>query len=234
MRKKYTLIMPMLSLEEDIVPIEYQYDKETGVMNCIRSLKGIDTSLFSDVYFIILKKHNDKFNIVSKIDTELHMDREGQKFNVHYSIAFEHTKSQAETVYNCIKKYNIAGPIFIKDADNMCVCDKIYEGNTVLIYPLENTPVVDPQHKSYINIDEQNFVTNIIEKRVISGMFNCGGYSFADANDFIEAYDSILKYEDKSTHMYISHIIYWLILNKQLKFRPIVANFYDDFSLINK
>jgi hypothetical protein len=96
---------------------------------------------------------------------------------------------------------------------------------------LENTPIVDPQHKSYVSVDDQNFVVNIIEKRVVSNLFNCGGYSFTDASLFKTAYESLLGYEDIANHMYISHIIYWLILNKKIKFRPVEATYYEDFEI---
>ena len=150
---------------------------------------------------------------------------------LHFRIFEYPTSSQAETIYQIIKNYHIEGQIFIKDADSMYVCDKEIKGNAVMVYSLENTPIVDPQHKSYVAIDDQNFVTNIIEKKVVSNLFNCGGYSFASALDFIEAYEHVLEFEDIFSHMYISHIIYWLILNKKLKFRPIEAIGYEDFEI---
>ena len=72
---------------------------------------------------------------------------------------------------------------------------------------------------------------NIIEKRVVSNLFNCGGYSFTDAALFKTAYEALLGYEDIANHMYISHIIYWLILNKKIKFRPVEATYYEDFEI---
>ena len=65
-------------------------------------------------------------------------------------------------------------------------------------------------------------------------MFNCGGYTFNDANDFVNGFEALLEFEDISNHMYISHIIYWLILNKNIKFRPIEAIDYEDFEIKNK
>lgn len=238
MDNNYTLIMPMLGrLDEKQMPLQYQYDKH-GNMNCLNSLFNINTEIFSDVYFIVSEKHDKLFNISNKIEAELepcHFN-----FDYHIEVTSINTHSQAETIYQVLKKMNndITGPIFIKDADNTCLCKNLIKGNSVLVYSLENTPIVDPLHKSYINIDEQNFITNIIEKRVVSGLFNCGGYSFADANDFIEAYEALTVYEnlnaDIPVHMYISHIIYWLILNKNAKFRPIIADWYNDYEINDK
>lgn len=226
----FTLIIPTINTSDkykNSVPIEFRYDNETGEMNCIKALNGIDISNFTKIIFVVLKEHNDKYNIYYKIEAAM-------KFhNIPYivSIISKPTSSQVETVYQIINKYNIKGSIFIKDADNMCVIPTLTQTNSLLIYNIENLPIVDPQHKSYITLDEQNFVTNVIEKRVVSPIFNCGGYGFANVNDFIDAYNALNKYENVNTHLYISHCIYWLILNKNIKFRPIQAIYYEDFEM---
>lgn len=232
--EKYTLIMPMLNPNAEGLPIEFQFDNISGKMNCIRSLESIDVSLFTSVHFIILNRHETKYDISSKIALGMSNSKILNNLSFYFSIVEHPTSSQAETVYNEIIKQKITGPIFIKDADNVCVCKNIIKGNSVLVYPLEATPIVDPQHKSYVSVDDQNFVINIIEKRIVSNLFNCGGYSFNSANDYKTAFEALLNYEDINNHMYISHIIYWLILNKKLKFRPIEATEYEDFDLKNR
>ena len=232
--EQYTLIMPMINTSvkyQNSVPIEFRFDNETGEMNCIKVLKNIDTSKFTKIIFVILKEHNDKYNVYDKIESAMTRFNEHNRIDYNVSVLFKPTSSQVETVYQTINKYHITGNIFIKDADNMCKIPSIIKGNSLLIYNIENLPIVDPQHKSYITLDEQNFVTNIIEKRVVSPIFNCGGYSFERAEDFIDAYNAIKKYENVNEHLYISHCIYWLILNKNLKFRPTQATYYEDFEI---
>jgi len=234
MKEKFSLIVPMLNASkkyEKSIPIEFQYDNRNGRMNCIKSIEGINLSSFKEIYFIIFKHHELMYNISDKILLHQKNNHELQHIKMTFSFVDYPTMSQAQTVYNEIIKRNIEGPIFIKDADNMCIINNELKGNIVLVYQLENTPLVDPQHKSYISVDDQNFVTNIIEKRIISNYFNCGGYGFSDAYDFIEAYETLQMFEDITSHMYISHIIYWLILNKKLKFRPIEAIGYEDFEI---
>ena len=235
MKKKYSLIVPMINTSSKYankLPIEFQYDNNTGKMNCIKSIEGINVELFTDIYFIILSEHEKKYNISQKIMLSV-KNSKLNGINCVFLFLDTPTSSQAETIYTVIKKYNIDGSIFIKDADNMCICNEHILGNYVLVYPLEKTPIVDPQHKSYISVDDQNFVTNIIEKKIVGNLFNCGGYAFNDANDFVNGFEALLEFEDISNHMYISHIIYWLILNKNIKFRPIEAIDYEDFEIKN-
>ena len=217
MEEKFSLIVPMINTSkkyENSVPIEFQYDNKTGKINCIKSIEGLKLSYidtFSRIYFIILSKHEEKYHVSQKIMLSV---KNSMLNGIECVFTFldKPTSSQAETIYTEIKKYDIKGPIFIKDADNMCILNSNLKKNSVLVYPLENTPIVDPQHKSYVAIDDQNFVVNIIEKKVVSNLFNCGGYSFNSALDFIEAYEAVQMFEDITSHMYISHIIYWLIL----------------------
>lgn len=235
MREEYTLIVPMVSVKsKNTVPLEFQYDNKTGQINCIKALEGIDLSMFTKIYFIMLYEHELKYHVAEKITVARKFNKKLLNTEVIFKFLDNPTSSQAETIYNTIVEYNIEGPIFIKDADNTCTCEGQIKGNTVLVYPLENIPIVDPQHKSYVSVDDQNFVVNIIEKRVVSNLFNCGGYSFMDASLFKTAYESLLGYEDIANHMYISHIIYWLILNKKIKFRPVEAVYYEDFELNTK
>ena len=216
---------------KDTVPLEFKYDNNTGQINCIKALEGIDLSMFTKIYFVMLYEHELKYHIAEKITVARKFNKKLLDTEVIFKFLDIPTSSQTETIYNTIIEYNIKGPIFIKDADNTCTCEGQIKGNTVLVYPLENTPIVDPQHKSYVNVDDQNFVVNIIEKRVVSNLFNCGGYSFTDAALFKTAYETLLGYEDIANHMYISHIIYWLILNKKIKFRPVEATYYEDFEI---
>lgn len=236
MEEKFSLIVPMINTSkkyENSVPIEFQYDNESGKINCIKSIEGLHLNYldtFNRIYFVILDKHEKQYHVSEKIMLSI---KNSMLKGIECVFTFLEcpTSSQAETIYTEIKKYNITGPIFIKDADNMCILNSDIKNNSVLVYPLENTPIVDPQHKSYVAVDDQNFVVNIIEKKVVSNLFNCGGYSFSSALDFVEAYEAVQMFEDMLSHMYISHIIYWLILNKKLKFRPIEAIGYEDFEI---
>ena len=162
MKEEYTLIVPMVSVKsKDTVPLEFKYDNNTGQINCIKALEGIDLSMFTKIYFVMLYEHEIKYHIAEKITVARKFNKKLLDTEVIFKFLDIPTSSQAETIYNTIVEYDIKGPIFIKDADNTCTCNGQIKGNTVLVYPLENTPIVDPQHKSYVNVDDQNFVVNL-------------------------------------------------------------------------
>jgi hypothetical protein len=144
--------------------------------------------------------------------------------NVKVIILDKPTGSQAETLYQTIKKENIRGGIFIKDADGYYKAE-ISKRDSVAIFPLEELDVVDPKHKSYVSVDDMFYITNMIEKRVISHYFNAGGYCFENSEDFCTYYETISEHEK---HLYISHIIYAMLLDKKI-FRPFIVKEYKDY-----
>lgn len=220
--KKFALIVPVAADKveyEGAMPYLFRPDSD-GILLCVKSVLGLRDSKFDTVYFTILRKHAEAFDIDTLL--QLQFRRLGIK-NAQIVILEEPTKSQAETIARTIEQENIEGAIFIKDADGYFTAEILPE-NGVAVYPLESLELVDPRNKSYVAVDDMYYITNIIEKRVVSHYFNAGGYCFEDARDFLRVYHD-LKDEP---HLYLSHIIYSLLLEKQI-FRPIQVKDYRDW-----
>lgn len=230
MSDRHNLIVPMVTNQLKGFPIEYQYNNE-GVMKCVEAISGLPLKQFTDIYFIISKQADVEWHLETKIRWDLckllNEDKLSSNTNIKFIKLEDQTKSQVETIYKAVTQSHIEGSIFIKDADNSFTLNKIPFCNSVCIYSIEDCKVFEPQHKSYVSIDDNMLITNIIEKRVVSKYFNCGGYSFKDANCFIEAYDHFKDYD----HVYLSHLIYYLMLVKKILFTPEIATNYNDFTL---
>lgn len=216
-----------------IVPVaadDIKYDQQmpyvfglnnNGIMHCINSIMGLNLDVFSNIYFTILEKHDKLYHISELLHIQFLML--GLKNAKVLSLSVP-TDSQAETVYQTIKEEGITGGIFIKDADGYFSCT-VHKENGVAVFPLEQMPFVNPQNKSYVSVDDLYYITNIIEKRVISHFINAGGSCFENAEDYCRYYDKIISFEGK---IYISHIIYAMLLDKQI-FRPIEVSDFRDF-----
>ena len=192
-------------------------------MFCVKAITGLPMSEISEIYFVILREHEERFMLSEQLSMQF---RKHKLTNAHVTILDNPTSSQAETVAQAIRINNIEGVVFIKDADCYFSTDEILPQNGVAIYALENLPIVDPQHKSYVAVDDMFYVTNIIEKRVVSHFFSAGGYCFEDAGEFCRYYDKLKDY----TPLYLSHIIYSMLLDKKI-FRPIEIDDYKDWSV---
>lgn len=217
-----TLIMPIAAYKPEYkthIPRVFLI-AEDGVMYCIRALKSLDIARFEHIYITILRQLDQQYALSERLLLQFRING---ITNAEIVILDKATTSQPETIYQTILLKNIKGTIFVKDAD--CSFSGEYrDGNTITIYSLEQLDWVDPKNKSYVSVDDMSYITNIIEKRIVSHYFTAGGYSFSDASNYCRYY---LKLESQQ-ELYLSHIIYSMLLDGE-KFRPVLATEYEDF-----
>lgn len=221
--KSFNLIVPIAADKA-----EYEYEmpyvfglNKNGIMHCVYSILGLNLSVFDHIYFTILAKHESKYELKDLLNLQL--KRLGLT-KAKVTILDAPTLSQTETVYKTIKQEHISGSVFIKDADGFFTCE-VQPVNSIAIFPLEKLSIVDPQNKSYVAVDDMFYITNIIEKKIISHYFNAGGVCFEDVKDFCKYYELVSKYGER---LFISHIVYAMLLDKKV-FRPILVERYEDF-----
>ncbi len=221
---KRTLIVPLVANKNSKV---FEYNSKMCLINCVDAITSLEVTKFDEIFFILNKELSQPWRLEEKISADM---TRMNHIRFSFVVLPNMTVSPAETIY---KAMSIIGwkdrSIFIKDGDNKFELEETpVSGNYIITSSLEKLARVDPQHKSYIKTDEQGFVTNCIEKRVVSDKFIAGGYCFRNAELFKEAYEELKKYD---TTFYISDIIYWLILNKDEKFLPIEAKEFTDFNI---
>ncbi len=221
------LIVPLMTENEN--SIEFNYSD--SFINCVNAIRNINTASFDKIFFVINRNVDNKLNLQLKIMADVSRVNISNVEVVSFPFS---TSSMAETVYKAISYIqNKEGvedfSFFIKDGDNSIHMNDVPDGNYITSMSLETMSLVEPSRKSYINTDEYNFITNIIEKRVVSDRFVAGGYSFEHATDFIKAYNSIK--EDTNESFHISDIIYWMILFMNVQFTPINIDLFKDFNI---
>lgn len=220
--KQRTLIMPIATNKpnyEHCIPRVFQM-AEDGIMLCVKALWSLDLTKFDHIYITILRSLDERYSIRDMLHLQFRI--KGIK-NAEVVVLDEPTSSQPETIYQTIRKMKISGSVFVKDADCSFTGDDT-EGNVIVIYPLEQLDWVNPKNKSYVNIDDMYYITNIIEKCIVSHYFTAGGYCFSDAGTYCYYYERFAG----QTGLYLSHIIYSMLLDKHT-FRPLIAKEYEDF-----
>ena len=194
-------------------------------------LQYIDLTHINNIYFIIYK---DDFEEIFEYKTFISMFKNiNKKFIINFIDTI--TNNYAETIYNCIKKYDIKGPCFIKDYKTFIKCCPVPGNYLYYVEYNNNTNISKINNKSFITFDNLNQIINISEKEIISNNISIGAYSFMDTNIFIENYNNINKIIDIDK-IYISHIIYKCIINgvifnskKAEHFRDL--SYYEDWKL---
>lgn len=159
-----------------------------------------------DVIITILREHEEKYKIISGLKENIGSDLE-------IVVLDKQTKNQPETVHVTLKKTGLKESFLVKDSDNMFSLPHISENFSYVCYSdLQDHEDVNPRNYSYIRLNDQNIIVDIVEKRVISRFFSVGGYFFKDPKDFESSFEKLSKKNMKS-ELYISHIIQNLIVN---------------------
>lgn len=190
-------------------------DHPSGKTMVYESIKGLPLDTFNQIIIVALKKHLNK-KIINRITDEFK--------NLPFKLVTldSDTKSASETISKCIEICNIVGSIFIKDSDDYFHINEIDE-NEICTYSLNDCKNITPGNKSYIKMNEHGEVLTIVEKNVISSDFCCGLYTFSDAKEFVDTYKSI----EQENEIYVSHVIFQMILNGSKFYNRSVKNYID-------
>lgn len=172
------------------------------------------------VTVVILDEHDKKFNARQKLN-----DAFGYKIDI--IILDKPTTGPADTVYQAIKRgrINTNSPILIKDCDGFYDAD-IVDGNAIYVSKLSKNPDIrNAPAKSYTITNEQNIITTVVEKQIVSNSFCVGGYQFSSARDYIDAFETL---KDKVTsEIFVSNIIDYMIAEGKVFIESEVNNFVD-------
>ena len=193
----------------------------THRMMVTEAISGLNLDFFDHIYFICLQQHEDKYSFMKGFVSEL--DDAGLREKSNIVLLPEQTDSQSETVYTFLSGYDLDGFVFIKDSDGFYRCD-VEERNQVAYFDLNDMDDINARTKSYVDLDVNDVVTNIVEKKVISSTFSSGGYGFADAKEFCKTFE---KLQDMDGECYISHIIFEMMLSGSTFYGTKTTDFKD-------
>jgi hypothetical protein len=152
-----------------------------------------------DIHFIILKEHDAAYNVQS-IFEKIYEDFP----NVHLHVLDEETTGPAETVYSVTKKLNNNEHVFIKDCDSFFNAQLLKTNHVCVADLRDNLNVTKVAAKSFAVVNNQDMITNIVEKSVASNYICVGGYSFKNAAEFNTSFE---KLKDSTSEVFVSHVI---------------------------
>jgi hypothetical protein len=216
------LILPVAgnSSRFDGLPPKWLLSHPNGNIMIVEAIKGLNLSKITSIYLITIKEHVDRYDFIEVVNNQFESINCLEKLKI--VILDSSTSSQPETVANAIKTENIAGQIYIKDCDNYFLESRV-SGNFVSTYDLNNMDLVRARNKSFVIVNDEGFLVNIVEKRVVSSEFNVGGYGFESASVFLNYYEKLSDHSD----LYISHIIYNMIVDGYYFHNSLVESYID-------
>jgi len=163
----------------------------------------------NDCFTIIYNNHLDQFNFEDVL-------RKEYDFNFNFIKLPFQTSGPVETILYGLSKLNdsiLNEPIIIHDGDSFIknnVVQNINCESNIIFYTIDTNP--NPVF-SYIQLDKNNYVTDIKEKAKISNFANIGCYTFKSSHIF-KKYAS--QCDQSLNEIYISHV-YKKMLDEKLE-----------------
>ena len=167
----------------------------------------------------VLKQHVESYSILNYLK-----EKYGERIN---PIVLEQpTTGPAHTVYEIITRAKIdpGSEILIKDCDSFFTHNDP-PGNYVCVSNIAQHEILKRlSSKSFVQVDSNGTVVDIAEKQVISEFFCVGGYKFANAAAFVQAYNELRGYQGE---VFVSHIIKQCLSQNHVFFTEPVDQYVD-------
>lgn len=183
---------------------KWMLNHPNGNLMIAESFRGWNLDEVESILVVFLREHDEMYGARKMLEKQFAKLGLSNRLNL---VMIEQSNSQPHTVYQALKSSGIQGPILIKDADNY-FSHTPQPGNTVCFANVSAVKHGNVTNKSYIVLNDQGIIVNIVEKRLISDTFCTGGYGFADANEFCAIFNKLADIPN----LYVSHIIYQMIL----------------------
>lgn len=207
---------------------KYMLTHPDGKLMIEKSMENINTDIFDRIIITIVKPHDDKY------DTHLILSQVFENNpKIEICMLDDFTSSASETIYKTLTQMNVSGAFVVKDSDNRVEVrlDKCIK-NMIVGYNLsEHRDVSNIPGKSFLIINEQNVIQDIIEKQIVSNIICLGVYCFENASDFISAYEE-MNNKYIPGEMYISHVISYMLSLGKYVFVAKMATSYDDWGTL--
>lgn len=220
-----TLIVPCLGRRiADGIP-QYLHRHPKGKLLVERSIEGVFSAVYDRVLIVLLESDVRDYHADMVITTEL------KRYPIEIVTIENMTAGPAETVYIAIKKANVSGSVVVKDVDNYLKVENVPQGNFVAGLDLNTweRDIHNLRNKSFLILNEQGNLLDIIEKKVRSDVICLGLYGFKKVEDFIKAYERLNDASYPISKLYISHVISYLIGYSGRVFHYVIASEYENW-----
>jgi len=201
-----------------------------GKLMIEKSIAKFPLQIFDRIIITVVQEHCK----IYEADVILHQVFQNNK-KVEICILDNFTKSASETIYLTIQKMHVSGSFVVKDSDNAVACslDRDF-GNAIVGYDLQEHPnISNIPSKSFLITNEQHIISDIIEKRVVSNIICLGVYAFQNADLFVKNYLELIEKGIKG-EMFISHVISYMLSQRNIIFNTIMADDYDDWGTLEE
>lgn len=213
----------------DDIPLYLQRHPD-GKLIAEKTIEGIYPENYDRIIYAILQEADNKHHSKEIILSEL-----GSRYPAEVILLPEKTRDPVETVYRTLEIGNVDGEIVLRDSHNFIRTGQDHKGNFIAGLDLitYERPIEELRTKSFLVLNEQRQVLDIVEKRFCSDVISVGLYGFKKASDFKLAYEHLRDPNYSIQKLYVSHIISYLIGYQQHVFHSVNTTFFEDWATLS-
>lgn len=213
----------------DGIPLYLQRHPD-GMLIAEKAIQGVYPENYDRIVYSVLKEADEAFDVKSKLLEEM-----GNKYPIEIIDILKKTSGPAETVYETLTIGNIDCEIVIRDSHNYIEIEQDRGGNFIAGLDLitYDKTIEGLRTKSFITLNGQSQVLDVVEKRFCSDVISAGLYGFKKASDFKLAYEHLSDPNYPIKKLYVSHIISYLIGYKQRIFHSVRTTYFEDWATSN-
>lgn len=200
-----------------------------GELIAVKAIQGVFPEQYDKVVFTILKEMDKKYGASEKIYTAMNAISD---IDVEIVVLEEKTGGPAETVYKTIMLADINSEFAVRDSHAYIKLERDCRGNFIAGLDLTEyeKPIENLRGKSFVVLNEQKQVLDVVEKHFCSDVISAGLYGFKSASDFKMAYERLSDPYYPINKLYLSHIISYLIGYSQRVFHSVRITEFEDWS----
>lgn len=198
-----------------------------GKLIAEKAIEGIFPERYDRIIYVVLEQAEHEFEAGTRIINSV-----GKRYPVEVVQLSERTSGPAETVYKTIKKANIEGQLSVRDSHNYISLSENLIGNFVAGLDLigYDKTIDNLRSKSFIALNEQKQILDVVEKRFCSDVISAGLYGFKQTADFMMAFEKLSDHDYPIQKLYVSHIISYLIGYSRRVFHCAEISEFEDWA----
>lgn len=197
-----------------------------GTLLAAKALENIHAEAYDRVIYTVSQEDCVKYGAKEMLQNAMQ-----GVYPIEIFTLVQRTSGPAQSAYMTIKGMNITGEVAIRDCTSAFSLSMDVPGNFVAGLDLGryDKEVYRVRQKSFIVVNEQGQILDIIEKSFQSDVISVGLYGFESAEDFVTAYERLSDRHHPVERLYVSNIISYLIGYRQMIFNFAEADSYEDW-----
>jgi hypothetical protein len=158
-----------------------------GELLVMRAIAAVPPHAIGRIVVAFLREAEERYHCAEAL-------RRASDGRIECMILDNPTDGPAQTVRQVIQRANVQGPVCIKDGSSFFDVSDLPAASFLAISDIRKLPwLSSPGRKSYVRLNEQGIICEVVEKEVRSNLVSVGLYGFASAATYLREFDRLAR-----------------------------------------